>query len=331
MVNQIHTKSSLWLFTFIVVLLSIDSYAQEYTIPYIIKDIALCDMDLDGHVDIATCIAPPYYIDSLFIFYNDGFGGLEQSVIASRNSIFIECADLDNDSIPDIITKDSDFLFIKNSGNRQYGPAVPFWPTNNYRYARFIADMNNDGWNDVVYSNSSMYVNWGILRNNGSLNFTDISIYDEGIGSNPLPVIGYLDQDPFLDVVVSYPASGTYAYVNQGNFSFMQFLFDSLHHSKMAIAKIDTFSHMDVMLFSYISDEIKLYENLSFRNSVFLEDGVILSDVNDYNQDGFDDYCYSKCWWTGCTDSIYISTNNQNWGILSITLVFTIKIIMNFL
>jgi hypothetical protein len=50
------------------------------------------------------------------------------------------------------------------------------------------------------------------------------------------------------------------------------------------------------------------------RNTLPLIDALSSSHIADFNNDGYDDLCYSICWWTGCTDSIYIRINDQNWN-----------------
>ena len=82
---------------------------------------------------------------------------------------------------------------------------------------------------------------------------------------------------------------------------------------------LDNDSLQDILLSSNNTDELLLFENkgnLNFvkNNTVSLIGPVYLNDFSDFDNDGYDDFCYSLCWWTGCTDSIYISINNQQWS-----------------
>lgn len=315
MIYQFITKSGLWLFTLIFVILCKTFNAQEYKLPYIIRDIATCDLDLDSYEDIIVSCRSDEDIDSMYFFYNDGSGNFEIHSIHRPASSFILTGDLDNDSIPDILTRDGEnFLFTKNKGNRTYDPEIPIFPTNSYKIGRYIADMDNDGWNDIVYTNSSLYANWGILKNNGSLSFQNVPVYDEGIGAECWPTIGPLNLDDYLDVTVSYPDSGTFACINQGNLSFTMVKIDTLFLGGMPILSMDTVSPSDIMLVRHQYDEKALLENFLIKNTLPLESGEGIADINDYNQDGFDDYIYTRCWWTGCTDSIYVMTNDQDWS-----------------
>jgi hypothetical protein len=317
MINQIFAKRGVLLISLIVVLLSTSSIAQEYTLPYIIKDIALCDMDLDGNNDIIISIWSTDTIpDTVYFYYGIGEGNFSLDAIQRENGLFIFCKDIDGDSLRDIITRDANnILSIKNYGARTYGPEVALYPaTNHNMQIKYVADMNNDGLNDLGYTSGNNTAYWGILKNNDSLNFENINLFDGGIGPVPTQFIGYMNGDDLLDINTTFPEIGTYALLNQGNFNFSSRELDTLPIQYKPILNIDTVFPQDVMLFRGQSEEIRLLDNFQLRDSLFLENAVRLEDINDYNQDGFDDYCYTRCWFGYCTDSIYIRINNQDWG-----------------
>jgi len=139
-------------------------YSQEYVISYTVQDICSCDIDLDNDQDLVICSANDGTTpDTLYIFYNDG--NLSKSAINRTNRIYVLCGNIDNDQYPDIITGYDSVSYIKNNGNGTFGEEIGLIPSNSYRYIRYIADMDNDGLNDLVYSYSAMYNIWGILKN----------------------------------------------------------------------------------------------------------------------------------------------------------------------
>jgi len=115
-------------------------------------------------------------------------------------------------------------------------------------------------------------------------------------------------------MTTSFPNIGTYALLNQGDFTFSSTKLDSLYLSTKPVLNIDNIFPQDIMLFRTLSDEIRLLDHFQLRNSLYLESAVQLEDINDYDQDGFDDYCYTRCWFGYCTDSVYIRINDQDWG-----------------
>jgi hypothetical protein len=304
-----------FLFTFTSLYLSGTINAQEFRLPYLIEDVTTCDIDQDSHQDIIFICQTNEEYDSIYIFYNDGVGNFEITSLNRSSAIFIIAGDLDNDSIPDLLSKDGqNFHFIKNHGDRTYDTVIPIFPTNSYKVARYIADMDNDGLNDIVYTNSSKYANWGVLKNFDSLNFIDVPIYDAGIGIKCWPIVGHLNNDNLLDVTISYPDSGTIACLNQGKLTFTNIILDSIFRGSAAILEIDTVFPSDILIVNHDTEEIVLLDNLVYRNSFPYGNGHGVSHIDDFDQDGFDDYFYTRCWWNGCTDSIYVMINNRNWS-----------------
>lgn len=177
--------------------------------------------------------------------------------------------------------------------------------------------MDADGLNDLVYTYNAYYCIWGILKNEGNLLFTDHIIYEDETGTNLSPVIGNLNNDNLPDASLIFTQAGIHVLMNNGNLTFDSLLLCATKGNP-AICSLNITSPEDILVLSPNTDEFILFENLgnevfTVRNTLPLRDALGITNIDDFNNDGYDDYCAAVCWWTGCTDSIYISINNQNW------------------
>ncbi|MCK9398857.1 MAG: T9SS type A sorting domain-containing protein [Bacteroidales bacterium] len=315
-----------WHFLFIQLLASLlfilpfKSFSQEYAIPdtYLIKDICHCDIDLDGDYDLILSSNSYALPDSLFIFLNDGIGYLTKISLCRSNGIFVQCGLINDDNYPDIITSDADnILFMQNNGDTTFGEEVILAPTYGGRVIEYITDMDGDSLNDLVYTYSAYYCKWGILKNEGNLQFTDHVIFDDGMGGNLFPRIGSLNDDSLPDACLSYLPTGIHTLMNNGNLTFDTSLLCT-NKASPRICKLNLTPPDDILIFSHNTDELILYENLGNnvfmnRNTLPLIDALSSTDIADLNNDGYDDYSFALCLWSGCTDSIYISINDHNW------------------
>lgn len=308
------------LFLILLIFFPLIASCQEFTISYTVQDISSCDIDLDGDQDLIICSANDGTTqDTLYIFYNDGVGNFTKFAINRTNRIFVICGKIDNDPYPDIITAGNGSIwYIKNNGDGTFGEEISITPSQDYKRIDYIIDMDGDLLNDLVYTYSSMYNKWGILKNEGELSFTDHIVYDDGIGSTITPSIGNLNTDNLPDACLSYTPTGVHFLINNGDLTFDTTLLCSTK-APPQICKLDIISSEDILLFSLNTDELLLFENLGNNtfvniNILPLIGPVMLTDITDFNNDGYDDYCYAVCWWNDCTDSIYISTNDQNWS-----------------
>lgn len=298
-------------------------FSQEYFIneSYFINDICNSDIDLDGDNDLIICCTSNELADSLYIYYNDGIGNLDKSSICRRNGIFVLSGDIENDQFPGIITKDeSSILYIKNNGDGTFGEEIILAPTKGNKVIEYITDMDFDGSNDLVYTFNAYYSKWGILKNEGELIFTDHIIYDDGLGTILFPIIGNLNNDNLPDASLTFTSDGIHVLMNNGDLTFDSLLLCSTK-GYPAICALDLNPPEDILVLAPNTDELILFENMGNnvfvdRNTIPLIDALGLSEIADFNNDGYDDYCYSICWWNGCTDSIYISINDQLWSFL---------------
>jgi len=127
-----------------------------------------------------------------------------------------------------------------------------------------------------------------------------------------------LDNDDLPDVCLSYTPEGVHFLINNGDLTFDTTLFCTTKGSPH-ICNLNQDPPDDIILFSTNTDELFLFENLGnaefdSKDTLPLTGPVMLTNIADYNNDGYDDYCFALCWWTGCTDSIYICINDQNWN-----------------
>ena len=182
-----------------------------------------------------------------------------------------------------------------------------------------LVDMNNDNWNDIVYDYPD---HWGIFKNNGDLTLTNKSIGSNS-ETNGRPSIGYLNSDLLPDILVSYSYSKsqiTKYQINNNDFNFSTYVLNELVFIPV-ISELDNEFPNDLILFRNPTPQVYLYENTGDANFVFKgihntlnTYGVIFTNANDYNQDGYDDFSYVQCSWVDCTDSLYIEMNDQNWS-----------------
>jgi len=292
------------------------SFSQEYTMPSFVHAIDACDMDMDGSYDIIASCA---YEDTIVILFNDGFGNFDPYYFG-RPTGYLLCGCIDGDGIPDIVTTTDNLNFIKNNGDRTITESVVVLIQDINFPVLSIIDMNNDGWNDIVYDRDTY---WGIYKNNGNLTFTNIILSSDG-GGYAQPSIGFFNNDSLPDIVISYSYDSksqvTKYLINEGNFNFITNILDYFDYTPI-VSEMNNIFPDDLTLFYNPSPEVHLYENIG--NSTFISRGihyirnsadVIFADKADYNQDGFDDFSYTQCFWTGCTDSLYIELNDQNWA-----------------
>lgn len=299
------------------------AFPQEYYIAesFFINDITTCDIDLDNDIDVIVGSNYDGVIpDTIYIFYNDGLGILSNTAIARTNRIQMRCGNIDIDMFPDIVTSgNGNILFIHNNGDGTFGEEIPIASSENYRIIEYIRDMDGDGLNDLVYTYSNIYMKWGILKNEGELIFTDHIIYDNGIGGSLSPYIGNLNNDDLPDVCLSFIQLKTHYLINRGNLIFDTTLLCPVGWNTTPIMKLNTISPDDIAVFHNNSDQLFLFENLNneeilSKDTLPLIGPVMVTDFADFNNDGYDDYCYALCYWTGCTDSLYVSINDQHWN-----------------
>jgi hypothetical protein len=293
------------------------AFTQEFEMPSFVHAIDACDMDMDGNMDIIVSCS---YQDSLVILFNDGFGNFNLQGYSRITSNLI-CGSVDDDYIPDIITGKEGYLyFIKNNGDRTLEENIVLMEFSGSYILHYLLDMNGDGWNDLVYDFPNY---WGILKNNGNLTFTNNIIGSDGGPVNPS--LGFFNNDSLPDILISYDSGSksqiTKYLVNDGNFNFSQNILNNQQFLAPIVSEMNDLIPNDLTLFYNPTNEVHLYENtgnatFNFKDIIYIKNsaGVEFADRADYNLDGFDDFSYVQCFWTGCIDSLYVELNDQNWS-----------------
>lgn len=292
-------------------------FSQEYEMPSFIDAMTSYDFDADGFNDIIVSCP---YSDTIVIMFNDGVGNFTLNYYPRFSRISILCGKIDNDTLPDLITLSADGIsFLKNLGQRNLGANQTIYSVSGSVYVTVLKDMNQDDFNDLIYTNTYPEC-WGILKNNGDLNFTSKFFHSGSPTSKPYA--GFLDNDSLPDIALSYNAlNKSSAYLNNGNFNFTEVILEDYFNSETPIMNLDNAGTDDISLVSYDAsniNQLKYIGNEQFElQSDFYATGTydiagFLAD--DFNQDGFDDFAIPRCSWTDCTDSIYLYINNQEWS-----------------
>jgi hypothetical protein len=293
------------------------SLSQEFEMPSYITDMSSYDFDLDGANDII--VACPYS-DSIVIMFNDGIGNFTLNYYTRYSGNSILCGLVDNDTLPDLITLSADGIsFIKNLGQRTLGDNLTIYSLSGTISLTAIKDMNQDYFNDILYTNTYPEF-WGMLKNNGNLNFTN-EIIQSG-SSTTLPAVGFLNSDSLPDIVLSYSAfDRSSVYLNNGNFNFTEVVLEETFVGEAFVMNLDNQGTEDFVFVNYYTNTIPLYKYIGdnqfeLQSNFYAPGAYTIASflVDDFNQDGFDDFAISRCNWNYCMDSIYVYINNQNWS-----------------
>jgi hypothetical protein len=207
-------------------------------LPSIPRDLATGDFNNDGIQDLAVVVS-----GQIIFLINNGSGQLSNwgSVDINYSGILISC-DFDNDGKIDVVGLELDtepypdkrkVSFIKNLGDGNFEKSDSYEFTTEYTEALFyadVADLNNDGFMDLVVSRRAPYQIF-LLLNNGEGIFslgTEKYLY-----ASPYSfTLGDFDCDSDIDLAISTDATGYEGlriYENMGNTVFVYFYSFYLH------------------------------------------------------------------------------------------------------
>ena len=175
-----------------------------------------CDFDDDGDIDlyIAKCRQgvtdemDPRRINQLWV--NDGNNNyteeaLDRGLVIYKQSWTVDFADYDNDGDFDCLltNHDSYLTLLENDGNGYFtdvSEAAGLSDTFGFFLQCKMADFDNDGWVDILYSGGIH----DYLKNNGDGTFSSVSgMFPNGDTMHSFGV-GDLNKDGFMDVYASY-------------------------------------------------------------------------------------------------------------------------------
>jgi hypothetical protein len=270
-------------------------FSQEFEMPGYISDINSCDFDLNGGEDIlVTCP----YVDTLVILFNNGYGEFE-SYYFDLTSLHAICGCVDEDSIPDLIAGAGQMYFFKGNGDYSFEDGVPVFTLSGTNSIYGLVDMNSDGWNDLVYTNTSSEF-WAILKNNGNVIFTN-EIMQTG-SSTTMPGVGFITDDSLRDVVLSYSAfNRSSVNVNDGNFDFTEVIIEETFIGEAFVMNLDDQGTDDFAFVNYYTKTVPLFkyigdDQFELQSNYYAEGTYPISSFlsADFNQDGYDDFAITR-------------------------------------
>ncbi len=295
--------------------------ASEYLVPRQAISIDYADIDLDNDPDIVvSCYYTNVIPDTIAILLNNGAGYFTVNFLEKETTHFFKCFKVDNDDLPDLVTKifeDYQFVYYHNNGDGSFTEAVSIHSTvTDYQEEMVVSDINNDGDNDIVFWNTGFDSYWGILHNNGNGGFTENVYYTTETNTMDLNV-GKIDNDEFDDILIATGEGPLIFYNNLPNF--IESVPDSILCTNIFNLDMDNDGDNDVGLFQYYSMggfqcRLKILYNsgdgiFTYADTLLLPCGAMINDINDFNNDGYPDLVYN----TGYPDeSIYVTINNQD-------------------
>ena len=299
--------------------------AQIYELPYTPDGAVFSDYDLDGDNDIfISCPSS----DTIVILHNNVYGNLERIDLPFFTATFIFLDKVNDDDYPDIITGCIEgLIYYLNDSNGGFDENYHIIP-NDHEHMRVedVADMDNNGYGDILYYTFLSPYGWGIIYNNGDGTFTDEFVHQSE--ASEYLNIDFLNYDNRPDILVSSALiqPGVYIAYNYDS----GFVFDTLFdHSEFwkanVIIDMDNDNDNDLIFYKpavTVDFSFLLYENID--NEIFINNGITIKKcgtrvdvVADFDGDGYSDIaCVSPLWEQNMSqrDSIYIFHNTQNWS-----------------
>lgn len=256
------------------------------------NDLEFYDINNDTFLD---AIAVDDYNNDVYYYLNQGgtsFGNHISISTEIEDPYELEIADMDNDGISDIVIasaneyNDDSIGWFKNFGNETFGTLNVITTNVKSPKALKIADIDNDGKQDVICGDRNLTYKLSLYKNIDSYNFKEIVI-----NTNLLSIfcvrVADLNNDGRKDVI-----SGLQKIIwneNHGNNNFsaprllstpdpveLGFTYD------IEIIDIDNDNDLDVI--SLITNQIDIYENLG-NGEFTLQSSILFSDPSESSQE----------------------------------------------
>jgi hypothetical protein len=174
-------------------------------------DLALADVNGDGHLDIVVHASYPAGIltflgDGAGHFGGSNFSALTSGVTAAPNLNGLAIADLDGDSKLDVAVGDllGNLWIGRGDGTGMFHYMAPWFSLGGRMSGVTAADVNGDGHPDLIATSTSGQAM--ILVNNGAGGFSTSSVSLLGGGTTP-PAAGDFDNDGRIDFAAGSMAS----------------------------------------------------------------------------------------------------------------------------
>jgi len=183
-------------------------WRQDDNVGYAPSFVSLADVDGDGNLDAITT---DILAGDLNVTFGDGKGNLHGGkrllVGGVQSTYIVAVADLNGDSIPDIVgTTNSGIFVIMGKGSREFAKAVTFGSGGQSPYGIAVGDLNHDGIPDLVVANNGAdqppyNYNVAVLLGKGDGTFGRPMRYHGGVRPWQL-VLGDFNGDGNLDLAV---------------------------------------------------------------------------------------------------------------------------------
>ncbi|MHA1871995.1 MAG: FG-GAP-like repeat-containing protein, partial [Promethearchaeota archaeon] len=218
----------------------------NYTSSTYIKEFTVGDIDDDGHVEIVLsklsntidCI----YAENMTLKWSVNHAWFGDPVLLT---------DTNDDGYTEIILAGSSYIFSLSPFNGSI-----LWnktnPTGNYDKYSASADVNGDGYMDIVIGDDANYLSCISGRNGEFLWRTQLSSTNSTIDS---PTIADINGDGILDVLINSKDNNTYALDTSNGSIFWNLTFSSYPYGSPAVVDID----LDDRLEFIVHDEDKIY------------------------------------------------------------------------
>ncbi|MEW5922653.1 MAG: FG-GAP-like repeat-containing protein [Candidatus Zixiibacteriota bacterium] len=214
----------------------------------------IVDLNNDGLNDIVS--------DHIYI--NDGAGGFDfydsLGLMAGSNDV----RDIDNDGDLDYINCMGDYVnFYLNDGTGHFSYDTSYNVYPGEVYGGRVADLDNDGFVDIVVNGHGYSYQANILWNKGDGTFLVQNIPPNGISKDV--DVGDIDNDGDYDLLWSNNASASAIYTNNGNrdFGFLVWFIDTYSNGYpwSTFADLNSDGYLDVLLLEYLTSKAYRFVN----------------------------------------------------------------------
>jgi hypothetical protein len=300
-------------------------YAEDrYEAGYSSQFVTTADFNNDGYIDFCVNNLEG---KSIYVFLNNGNGkfALPVSYSTDSNPGKVTAADIDNDGWIDMLFThplgiNVMYIYFNNADGSFKEPIIyDLGEFTHTTYPLKVADINNDGWLDILSSNSQGLL-LNVMINNGDGTYPEPSKLGTGDLTCDSPQVADVDHDGFLDVFVSninwFGSTGFIAFFkNKGNGTFNEQVTykTSSNFSKLNFADVDNDGFTDVLCNEPEANNIFVLQNNkdgTFADPVNYDTGTYPLKITpaDVDKDGWIDLLVSNM--KSLNISIFLNNGN---------------------